>query len=50
MSFEDFNLCYRYVDDLIVFTNKAFIDYVEQIYPSELSVEKAIPEIFYSHW
>ena len=29
------------VDDLIVFNNKKFIDYVKDIYPSELNVEKA---------
>ena len=29
-----FNLCYRYIDDLIV-------DYVKEIYPSQLNVEKA---------
>ena len=33
-----FNLCYRYID---VFNNKKVIDYVEDIYPSELNVEKA---------
>ena len=33
-----FNLCYRYIDDLIVFNNKKFLNY---IYPSELTVEKA---------
>ena len=36
-----FNLCYRYIDDLIVFNNKKFLDYLEEIYPSELTVEKA---------
>ena len=36
-----FNLCYRYIDGLIVFNNKKFIDYVKDIYPSELNVEKA---------
>ena len=37
-----FNLCYRYIDDLIVFSNKTFLDYLkEKIYPSELTVEKA---------
>ena len=36
-----FDLCYRYMDDLIVFDNKKFIDYVKDIYPSELNVEKA---------
>ena len=27
-----FNLCYRYIDDLIVFNNKKFGDYVREIY------------------
>ena len=36
-----FNLCYRYIDDLIVFNIKKFIDYVKDIYLSELNVEKA---------
>ena len=36
-----FNLRYRYIDDLIVFNNKKFTDYVKDIYPSELNVEKA---------
>ena len=36
-----FNLCYRYIDDLIVFNNKKFGDYVKEIYPSHLTVEKA---------
>ena len=36
-----FNICYRYINDLIVFNNKKFIDYVKDIYPSELNVEKA---------
>ena len=36
-----FNLCYRYTDDLIVFNNKNFMDYVKDIYPSELNVENA---------
>ena len=31
-----FNLCYRYIDDLIVFNNKKFLDYLKEIYPSEL--------------
>ena len=31
-----FNLCYRYTDDLIVFNNKKFIDYVKNTHPSEL--------------
>ena len=36
-----FNLCYRYIDDLIVFNNKTFLDYLKEIYPSQLTVEKA---------
>ena len=36
-----FNLCYRYIDNLIVFNNKTFLDYLKEIYPSELTVEKA---------
>ena len=39
-----FNLCDRYMDDLIVFNNKKFIDYVKEIYPSELIVEKLIDQ------
>ena len=36
-----FNLCYRYIDDLIVFNYKKFLDYLKEIYPSQLTVEKA---------
>ena len=36
-----FNLCYRYIDDLIVFNNKKFLDYLKEINPSQLTVEKA---------
>ena len=36
-----FSLCYWYIDDLIVFNNKKFRDYVKEIYPSQLTVEKA---------
>ena len=36
-----FNLCYRYIVDLIAFNNKKFRDYVKEIYPSQLTVEKA---------
>ena len=35
-----FNLCCRYIDDLIVFNNKKFIDYVKDFYPYELNDEK----------
>ena len=36
-----FNLYYRYIDDLIVFSNKEFLDYLKEIYPSQLTVQKA---------
>ena len=36
-----FNICYRYIDDLIVFNKKKFLDYFKEIYPSQLTVEKA---------
>ena len=36
-----FNVCYRYIDDLIVFNHKMFLDYLKEIYPSQLTVEKA---------
>ena len=36
-----FNLCYRHIEDLIVFNNKKFLDYLKEIYPSQLTVEKA---------
>ena len=35
------NLCYRCTDDLIVHNNKRFSNYLSQIYPSQLTVEKA---------
>ena len=35
------NLCYRYIDDLIVSNNKTFLDYLKEIYPSQVTVEKA---------
>ena len=34
------NLCYRYIDNLIVFSNKNFFNYLEETYPSQLTVEK----------
>ena len=36
-----FNLCYRYTDDLIVYNNKKFLDYLKDIYPSQLTDQKA---------
>ena len=36
-----FNLGYRYIDDLIVLNSKRFLDYLKEIYPSQLTVEKA---------
>ena len=38
-----FSLCHRYIDDLIVFNSKKFGDYVKEIYPSQLTVEKTKP-------
>ena len=35
------NLCYRHIVDLIVFNNNKFLDYLKEIYPSQLTVEKA---------
>ena len=35
-----FNLCYRYIDDLIVFNNKKVLDYLKEIYRSQLTVAK----------
>ena len=35
-----FNSCYRY-NDLIVLNNKELLDYLKEIYPSQLTVEKA---------
>ena len=35
-----FNLC-LYIDDLNVFNNKKFVIYLKEIYPSQLTVEKA---------
>ena len=37
---ETFNLCFRYIDDLIVFNNKKFWEYIKDIYPSQLNVQK----------
>ena len=34
------NLCFRYIDDLIVFSSKKFGDYVKETHPSQLTVEK----------
>ena len=35
-----FNLCYRHIDDLLVFNDKKFLNHLKEIYPSELTVEK----------
>ena len=35
-----FNLCYRYIHDLIVSKDKKFKDYVKEIYPSQLTAKK----------
>ena len=36
-----FKLCYRYTNDLIAFNNKKVLDYLKDIYLSQLTVEKA---------
>ena len=36
-----FDLCCRYIDDLIVFNNKKFLGCLKEMYPSRLTVEKA---------
>ena len=36
-----FHLCYRYIDDSIVFNNKTFLDYLKEIYQSQLTIQKA---------
>ena len=41
LNHRSFNLCHRYIDDLIVFNNKKFLDYLKEIYSSQLTVEKA---------
>ena len=40
-----FNLCYRYTDDLFVFNNKKFLDYLKEIYPFQLTVRKLTNQI-----
>ena len=35
-----FNLCFQYFDELIVFNNKKFWEYVKDIYPSQFNIEK----------
>ena len=36
-----FNLCYRYIDDLIVFNKKKFGANVNEIYPSQVTVKNS---------
>ena len=36
-----FHLYYRNTDDLIVFNNKKFWDYLKEVHPSQLTAEKA---------
>ena len=38
---KSFNLCYQHIDNLIVFSSKKLGDYVNEIYPSQLTVENA---------
>ena len=40
-----FNLCYRYIDDLIVFNNKKFLDYLKEIYPPSWLLRKLTHQI-----
>ena len=35
-----FNLSYRYIDDLISFSNKRFKEFISEIYPKELTVSE----------
>ena len=35
------NLCYSYIDDLTAFNSKTFLDYLKEIYQSQLTVERA---------
>ena len=35
-----FNLSYRYIDDLISFTNKRFKEFISDIYPKELTISE----------
>ena len=35
-----FNLCFQYINDLIMFNNKKFWEYVKDIYPSQHNVEE----------
>ena len=44
---KSFNLCYRYTDDLIAFDIKKFLDYLKEIYPSQLTAKKANKS---DHW
>ena len=36
-----YNLCYRYIDNLIVLNKKEFLDHLKEIYPSQVTVRKA---------
>ena len=35
-----FNLSYRYIDDLISFNNKRFLEFISDIYPKELTISE----------
>ena len=35
-----FNLSYRYIDDLISFSNKRFKEFISDIYPKELTISE----------
>ena len=38
---KSFNVCYRYIDNLILYNNMKFLDYLKEIFPSQVTVEKA---------
>jgi len=45
-----FNLTYRYIDDLISFGNKNFHQYLSQIYPKELQIKPTNESDFVTHY
>ena len=40
-----FNLSYHYIDDLISFNNKNFMEFISDIYPKELTISKTTESI-----
>ena len=45
-----FNLTYRYIDDIISFGNKIFHRYLSQIYPKELQIKHTTELHFGTHY